>query len=233
VPVERGTPEPVTRRSERDRRVDAARERFLAFYPDRFRDADYVALERKYKADAHRRWRDLLGRADFSRRLAAGDHEAIARDAIRIEARTNLLFSFEKIAIRDAVSSPGGAKEFAEGLFEWLYGRGRVADRFDRWRDVVSELPRRQTRVVTWPVLTAFGFIARPKVHVMLKPMVTRRAAREYGFDLQYSSPPRWKTYESMLRFGATVREDLADWKPRDLIDIQSFIWVLGSEEYD
>ena len=180
-----------------------------------------------------KRWHEQLGRATFARRLAAGDHDGIAHDAVRIEARTNLLFSFEKIAIRDAVSSPGGAKEFAEGIFEWLYGRGRVADRFDRWRDVVSELPRRQTRVVTWPVLTVFGFIARPRVHLILKPNVTRRAARAYGFEFPYSSQPRSKTYESLLRFGATVREDLADWKPRDLIDIQSFIWVLGSEEYD
>ena len=70
-------------------------------------------------------------------------------------------------------------------------------------------------------------------MHLILKPNVTRRAARAYGFELPYSSQPRSKTYESLLRFGATVREDLADWKPCDLIDIQSFIWVLGSEEYD
>jgi hypothetical protein len=87
--------------------------------------------------------------------------------------------------------------------------------------------------VLTWPVVTAFGFIARPKVHLMLKPMVTRRAAHEYGFDFRYVSRPRWSTYESLLRFGDSIRHDLDDWQPRDLIDVQSFIWVLGSEEYD
>jgi hypothetical protein len=223
----------VPTRSDRNRRLAVARERFTAFYPDGFHDADYVALERQYKVDAHRRWHETLRRSELARRLAAGDHEGIARDATRIEARTNLLFSFEKIALREAVSSPGGAKAFAEGLFAWLYGRGRVPARFEHWREVVGELPRRQTRVLTWPVLTAFGFIARPKVHLMLKPTVTRRAAREYGFDFRYSPAPRWPTYESLLRFGATVRADLADWQPRDMIDVQSFIWVLGSEEYD
>ena len=43
----------------------------------------------------------------------------------------------------------------------------------------------------------------------------------------------RGATYESMLRFAAVVRADLEDWKPRDMIDIQSFIWVPGSAEYD
>ena len=29
------------------------------------------------------------------------------------------------------------------------------------------------------------------------------------------------------------VRNEVADLRPRDMIDIQSFIWVLGSDEYD
>jgi hypothetical protein len=29
------------------------------------------------------------------------------------------------------------------------------------------------------------------------------------------------------------VRADLADLGPRDMIDLQSFIWVAGSAEYD
>jgi hypothetical protein len=30
-----------------------------------------------------------------------------------------------------------------------------------------------------------------------------------------------------------TVRRDLADMRPRDMIDVQSFIWVQGSDEYE
>ena len=61
---------------------------------------------------------------------------------------------------------------------------------------------------------------------------VTRVAAREYGFDLRYRSRPSWETYESMLAFAETVRRDLRDLRPRDMIDLQSFIWVQGSDEY-
>jgi hypothetical protein len=32
--------------------------------------------------------------------------------------------------------------------------------------------------------------------------------------------------------FAKTIRHDLADLRPRDMIDIQSFIWVLGSDEH-
>jgi hypothetical protein len=54
----------------------------------------------------------------------------------------------------------------------------------------VAGLPRRQTRVLTCPLVTVFGFTAR-------------------------------------------VRRDLRDLRPRDMIDIQSFMWVQGSDEYE
>jgi hypothetical protein len=211
----------------------AAQERFLDFYPEGFHDAEYVALERDYKWDAHRRWVRELPGPTFAEQLADGRHEELARTAIRIEATTNLLYSFEKIAVRDAVSSPSGAKTFACALFDWIHGRGPTRSRFERWRSSIAELPRHQTRVLTWPVVTSFGFVARPRRHIMLKPLVTRRAAEAYGYDLQYRSGPTWPTYERLLGFTRLLRADLASWEPRDLIDIQSFIWVLGSEEYD
>ena len=41
-----------------------------------------------------------------------------------------------------------------------------------------------------------------------------------------------WRTYASLLGFAAVVQADLRDLRPRDMIDIQSFLWVQGSEEY-
>ena len=71
-----------------------------------------------------------------------------------IESRTNLLLSFEKMALRDAVKSTAGAKAFAEGLFDFLYGKISDRDRFEHWCEIVAGLPRRQTRVLTWPLVT-------------------------------------------------------------------------------
>ena len=46
-------------------------------------------------------------------------------------------------ALRDAVRMPGGAAAFAQGLNEFLHGKGSVQSRFERWIDVVRALPRR------------------------------------------------------------------------------------------
>lgn len=216
------------------RRRAAARRTFLRLFPGGFSDERYLAWERDYKVDAHRLWREEVGgKAGLRAALDAGHHQDVATAAARIESSRALLFSFEKMALRDAtVRSEPGARLFAEGLYDWLHGPGGERERFERWTDVVRSLPRRQTRVATWPVATVFGFIARPKVHVFVKPLTIQRAAEAYAFDLTYASQPGWATYSSVLELARTVREDLRDLRPRDQIDVQSFLWVLGSDEY-
>ena len=210
-----------------------ARRKFLRVFPGGFRDETYIDWERNYKWEAHRRWDEALGEPVFERLIREKRFVEIAAAATRIESRTNLLFSFEKMALRDAVKSPAGARAFALALFDFLHGTAAMPERFENWVDAVGKLPRRQTRVLTWPLVTVFGFIARPDTHIFLKPNVTRRAAESYGFDFQYHSKPNWATYRSLLDFAETVRRDTRDLRPKDMIDLQGFIWVQGSDEYD
>ncbi|MDQ6654092.1 MAG: hypothetical protein M3Y84_15295 [Acidobacteriota bacterium] len=209
------------------------RRKFLRFFPGGFPDETYIDWERGYKWAAHEQWNQVLDHGTLRSLLQEGDFAEVAARAVRIESRTNLLFSFEKMALRDAVKTMAGARMFAEGLFEFLHGAGGSKRKFERWAEAVSALPRKQTRVLTWPLVTVFGFIAQPETHIFLKPNVTRIAAREYGFDFQYKSRPSWEVYASLLGFAELVRRDLRELRPRDMIDIQSFMWVQGSDEYE
>jgi hypothetical protein len=208
------------------------RRKFLRFFPKGFQDAKYLAWERDYKWAAHEAWEEVLNQREYKSLLRQGRFSEIAARAVRLESRTNLLFSFEKMALRDAVKSPAGARVFATELYQYAYGSAKPAAQFEQWAEAVGRLPRKQTRILTWPVVTVFGFIARPDKHIFLKPNVTRGAAAEYEFDFQYASRPAWDVYANLLEFARTVRSDLAELRPRDLIDIQSFLWVLGSDEY-
>lgn len=211
------------------------RRKFLRFFPEGFQDPTYLDWERDYKWATHRRWVAALGRSEFSRLLSAGEYREIATRAVRVEqqSRHSMIFSFEKMALRDAVKSNDGAERFARTLFDYLHGRGTAKDRLSAWVEAVASLPRKQTRVLTWPLVSVFGFIAQPRIHIFLKPTVTRAAAKAYGFDLMYASRPNWETYHSLLHFALQICADTQDLRPRDMIDIQSFIWVLGSSEYD
>ena len=184
--------------------------------------------------ETHERWEEVLSRNEFQRLLRRREYAEIAARAVRTEQRSrhSMIFSFEKMALRDALKSAAGARAFATGLYDFLHGTGSDETRFVEWCETVAALPRKQTRVLTWPLVTVFGFIAQPDKHIFLKPMVTKIAAQNYGFDFQYQSKPNWETYSSVLEFAETVRRDNRDLKPRDMIDLQSFIWVQGSDEY-
>src|SRR5215212_3249694 len=132
------------------------RRKFLRFFPKGFYDKKYFAWERGYKWAAHERWNELLPKREFSRLLGAGGHNEIGARALKSLAGTNLLFSFESMALRDALRSEIGAETFAKGLFRFLHGRGGIETRFNEWAAVVESLPKKQSRVFTHPVTTVF-----------------------------------------------------------------------------
>ena len=212
------------------------RRKFELFYPDGFEDETYLVAERSHKERAHLEWDNELAPATFRKLLARGEFRAIADAAVRIESRANLLFSFERMALRDALKSPAGARLFSTELYAFLYGHGSPQRRFNDWIEALSDLPQRKSKVLTWPVATVFGFMARPDRHMFFKPRATRKAAHHYGYALTHNPLPSWAQYQDLLTFAAVIRRDLdrkPGFKARDMIDLQSFIWVQGSAEYE
>jgi hypothetical protein len=98
------------------------RRKFLRFFPGGFQDETYLDWERDYKVAAHARWTEMLDGDSYKSLLKGEQFAEIAARAVSIESRTNLLFSFEKMALRDAVKPPRGARAFAEGLYDFLHG---------------------------------------------------------------------------------------------------------------
>jgi hypothetical protein len=110
----------------------ACRRKFLRIFPKGFADANYLAWERNYKWEAHRRWDGLLNKTEIEKLHQHRDYAEIAKRAIQIESRTNLLFSFEKMALRDAVRETSGARMFADGLYNYLFGHAEGSSNANR-----------------------------------------------------------------------------------------------------
>ena len=192
---------------------EACRRKFLRHFPKGFRDVTYLAWERDYKWETHQRWEEILNRKEFRRLLEKRDYAEIAARAVRTEQRSrhSMIFSFEKMALRDAVKSEAGARAFATALYDFLHGPGSDEARFATWCKTVAALPRKQTRVFTWPLVTVYGFIAQPDRHIFLKPTVTKLAANKYGFDFEHPI----ETDLGDLRQTARIRRDHPPRPPR------------------
>jgi hypothetical protein len=80
--------------------------------------------------------------------------------------------------------------------------------------------------------VTVLGFLAQPRIHVFLEPVVTRIAASACGYDLERRSRPSRSTHASLLGLAERARRDLRDLRPRDQVDVRSFLRVQASDEY-
>jgi len=79
-----------------------------------------------------------------------------------------------------------------------------------------------QTRI--WPSL--FLFLWDPDRHIFVKPRFFGQTLRRFGVDtLKQGRPMTAEEYFGILEFVNEVKTALADWSPRDNIDIQSFLW--------
>lgn len=84
--------------------------------------------------------------------------------------------------------------------------------------------------VAKWTAVTYLPFLWRPDAHTFLKPEVTKDFAARVGHRFASDYQPRLTldVYQSLLDLAATTEAELADLQPRDRIDVQSFIWVVG-----
>ena len=82
-----------------------------------------------------------------------------------------------------------------------------------------------------WTVITYLPFLWKPETHIFLKPEVTKDYAARVGhrFAHQYKPALDVNVYQSLLDLADSTMHEIATFKPRDRIDIQSFIWVVGS----
>lgn len=216
-------------------------QKFLKAFPRGFSDSNFLSWERDYKWQAHERWQAELNQKEFKKLMTDRDYDVVTMRALAVENRTNFLDANEKMGLRDAIKNADGAEIFSKSLYQLLYGTSDLGQRFNQWCQDFRELPgiksvvvapRNKDKVFAWPVLTVFGFLARPSVHALLRPEVVLEAARAYGFQLHLGQNPNWSEYAHYLHFCEELKRDLSGIHPRDLIDIQSFIWVLGSNEY-
>ena len=197
---------------------DGAMARFRSYFPGGFSDPDYAATERAYKDQAVQKIGQILS-LDQAR---VGGAEACAA-AVRAFQATNLVFPVEKARIKDVLSGPQG-DAFLTGAVS--FAEGDVAGGLAAMIAAIKA-----TSSASWPMLTYLPYLWRPDHHMFLKPQVTCDFADRVGhpFSRDYAQGLVPAVYDSLLDLAAETQREIAALAPRDLIDVQSFIWVVGA----
>lgn len=206
---------------------------FCQHFPNAFSDARYLINERNYKWSAHKKFALTLGDGKGESLLADGRLGEVVRHILAAERAVNLLSPFEKAAFADGLKDEDAALAYATALFDLLGKESCDQAAFDRLIVAVKNLPAKigRARVATWPVLTVLPFLAQPTRFMFLKPDVTNDAAERLRWNLSYTAKINWFTYRRLLDMSAVLMTELLPLGARDLIDVQSFIWVTGYYE--
>jgi hypothetical protein len=193
-----------------------ARNRFLHFFPNGFQSIGYSGQERDYKVAA----KSKLDAAVSVEKAAAGS--GFGEAILSVFRATNLLSPFEKTRLQDVLRGPH-ADSFIGAAARFTLGEGKSA-----LLDMERALKPHDN--AKWTVVTYLPFLWRPEQHMFLKPEVTKDFAARVGhrFASDYGPHLNIEVYESLLDLSSKTGYELADLQPRDRIDVQSFIWVVG-----
>lgn len=195
---------------------DGARNRFLTFFPNGFHSDGYASQERDYKLAAK-------AKLDASAPLAeAVDGTGFGEAVLAVFRATNMLSPFEKTRLQDVLRGPH-ADDFVRAAARFAMDAGKS--------DLVAmERALKPHDSAKWTVVTYLPFLWRPDKHMFLKPEVTKDYATRVGhrFAADYEARLHLPIYESLLDLVSQTERELNDLRPRDRIDIQSFIWVVG-----
>lgn len=205
----------------------AAVERFLSIHPEGFGAANYLKNEREASVRAHQFCVQLLGQDEIAALLAEARYQDICDRARHIESLTNLLTKSEKTAFYAALESSVQQRTFAEALAALLYGTDTEEERFKAFARALGLLG-----INRWPYATLFGFIRFPQEKAFIKPTMLQHVARTLCWRINYKAEPNWRSYTAVLRLYNHLRTSLAEegLLPRDMIDVQSFMWTIGQK---
>jgi hypothetical protein len=196
---------------------------FLEKYPGGFQEPAFLEEERAPKVAAHELILKLLDRDVLRELLEAGDFPKVGTSALRVIGKTNLVYPADRLALTRALKVSGNPERFARALEDHLYGADDPATRFKRFADVLTELG-----AARWTLCTYFSFVRFPKEYMLLKPTVTQNAAARCRFELAYRPQPNRITYGRLLTIVRILNDVIAELRPADMFDVQSFMWCLA-----
>lgn len=192
----------------------SARARFMHFFANGFADKEYVGRERAYKLAA----KAALEHAAPVEAVSAGS--GFGEGVLAAFRKTNLLASFEQMRVQDLLRGPH-ADEFVRLCAQ--FADGGIKQPLASLKSLLKPYD-----CAKWTVITYLPFLWKPERNFFLKPMMVKKFAERVGhrFAQDYSPDLHPDVYASLLDLAQEVRLEVADMQPRDMIDVQSFMWT-------
>ena len=200
---------------------------FLEEFPGGFYGERFKEHEREYKEKAHALASELLGKEALAALLEAEDYGEIVKRALKLVNATNLIFPNEKMSLKDGLQHPDAQQQFGRILYDHLYGEAKLEKRFVSFAKFLENID-----AAKWTTATYFLFFVHPDKYMFVKPTITQYCSELCGYEVNYKPQLNWLTYKSVLGFSEYIKSEISELQPRDMIDVQSFMWCIAPGTY-
>ncbi|NJN55921.1 MAG: hypothetical protein HC804_14945, partial [Anaerolineae bacterium] len=171
--------------------------------------------------------------------LAQGDYDGIIDRLNRLAKDNNLLWRMAPASGDTAVLYHAGldAPTFCTQMRNLLYGDRLSPERLQTFSDYLKEhdLPNK------WPFATYYLFLCHPQSDIFVKPRTARwflkfvwaeepEEESSLKTKVLMSMLPGAGSYSALLAHSEELRQALIPFGARDLVDVQSFVWVCEQE---
>ncbi|PRY70643.1 hypothetical protein [Halomonas ventosae] len=191
-------------------------------YPGGFYGDKQAEEERSYKLNASKQFHEILGREIFQELLESNEYEELYIRVAKVVNSTNFIQgSFEKPKLFDAIKS--NESIYLAALYEHVWGSGNLDGRFNDFIGVLEEL-----NICKWTYATYFLFLSSPQENIFVKPEMLKKSIEISKYPICYEPKPSYELYCQILEFSHWLKNKIAVLKPRDMIDVHSFMWHMA-----
>jgi hypothetical protein len=153
--------------------------------------------------------------------------------AKRILGATNIVFPIEGAIPFGSIAEPDRPAMLV-ALNHLLHGDGEYGRRLEQFARAVNIKDKTgKGKRVTWPLATLFGALYWPDQHTCVKPTYFAAQATTLGLRVEASQPVTASGYRQFFEVAKETQQRLIDagHRPRDLMDVYSFIWRTHAEK--
>lgn len=166
--------------------------------------------------------------------IGSGSILAAAREACSPSISKNLLehrYGPTKGSARALHRVTEGQQSAAleSALYSLMKGGGIERSEFGPRFEAFAEFLREQHLGCNWAFCAYLAFIFAPERYFPIRPGAFETLLSFLGVDIALSGHVTWAGYQTVLRTADQVREELLIFGRADTIQIQSYLWVLGS----
>jgi hypothetical protein len=153
--------------------------------------------------------------------------------AKRVLGATNIVFPIEGAIAFGAVPEED-REATVTSLKQLLHGEGDYGARLEQFAASLSLKDKSgKAKKVTWPLATIFAALYQPAEQTVVKPTVFAAEGATLGLAVEKSQPVTAGGYRQFAKVALETQRRLleAGYKPRDLVDVYSFIHRTHAEK--